>query len=144
MYDTIITTWPPTKVAKHKYISFHCDSQYLELDWFFIMGCYIMTGAGMHFFTIFLVNSVRIFHSVSYFGIGAVSTRMNSSNTNPKAMFPYLPMRAAAAVSSFVDNVIDGDSEINFYFPEGMSPSLFYVPSLSFISYRRFFSIIQV
>ncbi len=46
VYDTVISTWPQAKVSKHKYITFHCDSQFLELDWHFIMACYIMVGAG--------------------------------------------------------------------------------------------------
>ncbi len=56
VYDTVISTWPQPKVSKHKYITFHCDSCFLELDWYFIMGCYIMVGAGMYVFIFFIVN----------------------------------------------------------------------------------------
>lgn len=52
-------------------------------------------------------------------------------------MFPHLPSRAAAAVSSFVDQVMVGDAELNALFPDGMllSSLLFQFASFSKMLY---------
>jgi hypothetical protein len=45
-FQTTVCTWKQAKVYSFKNMSFHCDFSTPELDWHFIMGSYILLGAG--------------------------------------------------------------------------------------------------
>lgn len=46
VYQLAAASWAQPKVSKHKFTTFHCHYDTLEMDWFFIMGAYILLGAG--------------------------------------------------------------------------------------------------
>jgi hypothetical protein len=46
VYQLTSASWAQTKVSKHKFTTFHCDANSLEMDWYFIIGAYCLVGAG--------------------------------------------------------------------------------------------------
>ena len=53
VYQLTSVSWAQTNGScKHKYTTFHCDANSLEMDWYFIMGVYFFFGAGKIYISI--------------------------------------------------------------------------------------------